>query len=77
MRGVMFFFRDDQLTTQVQVTPGARSIASREIDEPELDRILAADTLGAFSERASRGAPPSTIRPHAHLARAAADAVRR
>jgi hypothetical protein len=48
-RGAIFFFRDDQLTTQVQVTPGALDRVAKE-REPELDRILAADRLGAFSE---------------------------
>src|SRR5690242_8783145 len=49
VRGAIFFFRDDQLTTQVQVSPGALDRVARE-REPELDRILAADKLGAFSE---------------------------
>ncbi len=54
-RGVVFFFRDDQLTTQVQVSPGALDRVARDA-EPELDRILAADRLGALSEvhRAAR-----------------------
>jgi len=49
VRGVIFFFRDDQLTTQVQVAPGSLDRVARE-REPDLDRILAADKLGAFSE---------------------------
>ena len=55
IRGAIFFFRDDQLTTQVQVTPGSLDRVARE-REPELDRALAADKLGAFSEvhRAAR-----------------------
>ena len=49
VRGAIFFFRDDQLTTQVQVSPGSLDRVARD-REPELDRILAADKLGAFSE---------------------------
>jgi hypothetical protein len=49
IRGAIFFFRDDQLTTQVQVAPGSLDRVARE-REPELDRILAADKLGAFAE---------------------------
>jgi len=49
LRGAIFFFRDDQLTTQVQVTPGSLDRVARE-REPELDRALAADKLGAFSD---------------------------
>ena len=48
IRGVIMFFRDDQLTTQVQVSPGALDRVARD-REPELDRILAAEKLGAFS----------------------------
>jgi hypothetical protein len=48
VRGVIFFFRDDQLTTQVQVAPGALDRVAHD-REPELDRVLAADKLGAFS----------------------------
>ena len=48
MRGAILFFRDDQLTTQVQVAPGSLDRVARE-HEPELDRVLAADTLGAFA----------------------------
>jgi hypothetical protein len=56
IRGAIFFFRDDQLTSQVQVTPGVLDRVARE-HEPELDRVLAANRLGAFSEvhRAARG----------------------
>ena len=48
VRGVLFFFRDDQLTTQVQVSPGSLDRVARD-REPELDRVLAAEKLGAFS----------------------------
>ena len=48
-RGAIFFFRDDQLTTQVEVTPGVLDRVARDL-EPELDRILAAHRLGTFSE---------------------------
>jgi hypothetical protein len=55
-RGAIFFFRDDQLTSQVQVTPGVLDRVARD-QEPELDRVLAANRLGAFSDvhRAARG----------------------
>jgi hypothetical protein len=55
LRGAIFFFRDDQLTTQVQVTPGSLDRVARD-REPELDRVLAANRLGGFSEihRAAR-----------------------
>ena len=55
LRGAIFFFRDDQLTTQVQVTPGSLDRVARD-REPELDRVLAANRLGVFSEihRAAR-----------------------
>lgn len=49
VRGAIFFFRDDQLTTQVQVPTGSLDRVARD-REPELDRILAADKLGTFSE---------------------------
>ena len=49
LRGAIFFFRDDQLTTQVQVTPGALDRVAKD-REPELDRVLAADRLGVFSD---------------------------
>jgi hypothetical protein len=48
LRGAILFFRDDQLTTQIQVSPGALDRVARD-HEPELDRILAADKLGTFS----------------------------
>jgi hypothetical protein len=56
-RGAIFFFRDDQLTTQIQVTPGSLDRVAKD-HEPELDRVLAADRLGAFSgvHRVARGA---------------------
>jgi hypothetical protein len=57
VRGAIFFFRDDQLTTQVQVAPGSldRVALGR---EPELDRLLATERLGVFSgvHRAARAA---------------------
>jgi hypothetical protein len=49
VRGVVFFFRDDQLTTQVDVTGPILDRVARD-QEPELDRILAAHRLGAFSD---------------------------
>jgi len=49
VRGVVFFFRDDQLTTQVEVNGPILDRVARD-REPELDRILAAHRLGAFSE---------------------------
>jgi hypothetical protein len=57
LRGAILFFRDDQLTTQIQVSPGALDRVARD-REPELDRILAADKLGTFSgvHRAARSA---------------------
>lgn len=57
LRGAIFFFRDDQLTTQVQVTPGSLDRVARD-REPELDRVLAANRLGVFSEihRSARSA---------------------
>jgi hypothetical protein len=57
VRGVVFFFRDDQLTTQVQVNGPVLDRVARDA-EPELDRILAAHRLGAFSDvhRAARAA---------------------
>ena len=49
MRGAIFFFRDDQLTTQVQVNgPILDRVASDR--EPELDRVLAAHRLGPLSD---------------------------
>ncbi|HYE87880.1 MAG TPA: hypothetical protein VEA16_16065 [Vicinamibacterales bacterium] len=55
IRGAIFFFRDDQLTTQVQVTPGVLDRVARD-SEPELERVLAANRLGTFSDvhRAAR-----------------------
>jgi hypothetical protein len=55
VRGAIFFFRDDQLTTQVQVAPGSLDRVALD-REPELDRLLAAERLGAFSgaHRAAR-----------------------
>jgi hypothetical protein len=57
VRGAIFFFRDDQLTTQVQVTPGSLDRVALD-REPELDRLLAAERLGAYSgvHRAARAA---------------------
>ena len=49
VRGVVFFFRDDQLTTQVEVNGPILDRVARDA-EPELDRILAAHRLGAFSD---------------------------
>jgi hypothetical protein len=55
VRGVVFFFRDDQLTTQVEVNGPVLDRVAREA-EPELDRVLAGHRLGAFSDvhRAAR-----------------------
>ena len=55
VRGVVFFFRDDQLTTQVEVNGPVLDRVAREV-EPELDRVLAAHRLGLFSDvhRAAR-----------------------
>ncbi len=55
VRAAIFFFRDDQLTAQVQVAPGSLDRVARD-EEPELDRILAAERLGMFSgiHRAAR-----------------------
>ena len=57
VRGAVIFFRDDQLTTQVQVNGPILDRVARD-HEPELDRILAAHRLGAFSavHRAARSA---------------------
>jgi hypothetical protein len=57
LRGAIFFFRDDQLTSQVQVAPGSLDRVARD-REPELDRVLAANRLGVFSEvhRSARSA---------------------
>ena len=48
LRGAIFFFRDDQLTTQVQVAPGSIDRVARE-QEPELDHLLAADRMGPLA----------------------------
>lgn len=48
MQAVIFFFRDDQLTTQVQVSPGVLDRVARD-SEPDADRVLAANRLGSFS----------------------------
>lgn len=57
VRGAVIFFRDDQLTTQVQVTGPILDRVARDY-EPELDRVLAAHRLGRFSDvhRAARAA---------------------
>jgi hypothetical protein len=49
VRGVVFFFRDDQLTTQVEVNGPVLDRVARD-SEPELDRIFAAHRLGVFSD---------------------------
>ena len=48
VRGAVFFFRDDQLTTQVQVNGPILDRVAKDY-EPELDRILSAHRLGRFS----------------------------
>lgn len=55
LRGAIVFFRDDQLTTQVEVNGPILDRVARD-EEPELDRILAAYRLGPLSEvhRAAR-----------------------
>ena len=55
LRGAVFFFRDDQLTTQVEVDPLLLDRAARD-DEPELDRVMAGHRLGRFASvhRAAR-----------------------
>jgi hypothetical protein len=55
MRGAIFFFRDDQLTSQVQVNGPILDHVARD-QEPDLDRILAAHRLGPLSSvhRAAR-----------------------
>jgi hypothetical protein len=57
IRGAVFFFRDDQLTTQVVVDPLLLDRVAK-AEEPELDRVLAAHRLGRFSSvhRAARAA---------------------
>ena len=49
VRGVVFFFRDDQLTTQVDVNGPVLDRVARD-SEAELDRVLAAHRLGVFSD---------------------------
>ena len=49
VRGVVFFFRDDQLTTQVEVNGPVLDRVARDA-EPELDRVLASHRLGVFSD---------------------------
>ena len=49
VRGVVFFFRDDQLTTQVEVNGPVLDRVARD-SEPELDRVLASHRLGVFSD---------------------------
>ncbi len=53
IRGAVFFFRDDQLTTQVEVDPLLLDRVARAA-EPELDRVLATHRLGRFAQRPSR-----------------------
>jgi len=55
IRGAIMFFRDDQLTTQVEVNGPILDRVARD-EEPELDRILAAHRLGPLSDvhRAAR-----------------------
>ena len=55
VRGAVFFFRDDQLTTQVEVSGPILDRVARD-HEPELDRVLASHRLGRFSDvhRAAR-----------------------
>jgi hypothetical protein len=49
VRGAVIFFRDDQLTTQVQVSGPVLDRVARD-HEPELDRVLSAHRLGRFSD---------------------------
>jgi hypothetical protein len=55
VRGVVFFFRDDQLTTQVEVNGPILDRVAHDY-EPDLDRLLAARRLGGLSDihRAAR-----------------------
>ena len=55
VRGAVLFFRDDQLTTQVEVNGPILDRVARDY-EPELDRVFAAHRLGRFSDvhRAAR-----------------------
>ena len=49
VKAALFFFRDDQLTLAFQrVTPGTLDRVARD-HEPVLDRVLAANALGAFA----------------------------
>jgi hypothetical protein len=48
IRGAVFFFRDDQLTTQVVVDPLLLDRVAGD-EEPALDRVMAAHRLGRFS----------------------------
>lgn len=49
VRGVMFFFRDDQLTTQVVTSPLLLDRAAKD-DEPALDRMFVAYRMGRTAE---------------------------
>jgi len=49
VRGVMFFFRDDQLTTQVVTSPLLLDRVARD-DEPMLDRMFVAYRMGRTAE---------------------------
>jgi hypothetical protein len=49
VRGVIFFFRDDQLTTQVEISPLLLDRVARD-EEPTLDRIFVARRLGRFAD---------------------------
>ncbi len=49
MRGAIIFFRDDQLTTQVEVNGPILDRVARD-EEPELDRLFAAHRLGPLSD---------------------------
>ena len=49
VRGVLFFFRDDQLTTQVVTSPLLLDRAAKD-DEPVLDRIFVGYRLGRSAE---------------------------
>jgi hypothetical protein len=49
VRGAVLFFRDDQLTTQVEVNGPQLDRVARD-HEPELDRVFASHRLGRFAE---------------------------
>lgn len=49
VRGVILFFRDDQLTTQVEVNGPILDRVARDY-EPELDRVFASHRLGRFAD---------------------------